>query len=92
MTMPVERMRALNWAEQLLREMQVDPLGLPEMQHRVAELDRGYPSQARLLEILSRPGARIPPGMATVRFDAGRLLEAKNLLGQMSDTRTRPMS
>jgi hypothetical protein len=30
--------------------------------------------------------------MATVRFDAGRLLEAKNLLGQVSGTTTRPMS
>lgn len=90
--MPVERMRALRWAEQLLREMQVDPLRSPEMQHRAAELSRGYPSQARLLEILSRPGARIPPGMATVRFDAGWLLEAKNLLGQVSGTTTRPMS
>lgn len=62
------------------------------MQHRAAELSRGYPSQARLLEILSRAGPRIPPGMATVRFDAGRLLEAKNLLAQVSGMTTRPMS
>jgi hypothetical protein len=92
MTMPGERMRALCWAEQLLREMQVDPLGSPEMKHRAAELSRGYPSQARLLQILSGPGARIPPGIATVGFNAGWLLEAKNLLGQVGGTTTRPMS
>jgi hypothetical protein len=55
-------------------------------------LSRGYPGQARLLEILSRAGPRIPPGMATVRFNAGRLLEAKNHLGQVSGMTTRPMS
>jgi len=66
--------------------------GSPEMKHRAAELSRGYPSQARLLQILSGPGARIPPGIATVGFNAGWLLEAKNLLGQVGGTTTRPTS
>lgn len=84
MTMPSERMRALRWAEQLLREIRVDPLVPSKLQHRAAELSRLYPSQARLRDILSEPSARLPRELATVVFDAGMLFEAMNVPGRMT--------
>lgn len=84
MTTPIERMRALRWAEQLLRELEIDPLVSLELQHRATEVSCRYPSHVRLLEVLSEPEARFPRELATVLFDAGRLLEAVDLPGRVS--------
>lgn len=52
MTMPYERMRAMRWAFESLKELANDELLARELRDRAAELASRYPSPAELLNAL----------------------------------------
>jgi hypothetical protein len=74
MTMPAERLRALHFAEELLRRIASDPQTPDAMRHEAHRLARCFPSQQELLADRTTPGATLSPSHAEAIFNAGVFL------------------
>ena len=82
MSTPEERMRALRWGWELLRDMQRDETVPVESVDRARALALRYPAPAVLQELLASGARRLPPDLGAAIDDARTLFEELQVHGR----------
>ena len=88
MSTPEERMRAVGWGWELLRDIQQDATVPVESVDRASALALRYPAPAMLQELLASGARRLPQDLGAAIDDARTLFEELQVRGSgTADTR-----